>query len=171
MKNSTLFALALTLGGCVQGTLSDSLSVSEDMTFVPPSLSGFSPPICSTSTVFTTTQSTTIDVHDPLSQLKKQGTLTVAFTENALSGDLSSFKHARIYVNNDNQPQQLLSETDFTPVNGVVPLPILLDNNTLVDMLSAGVVNITVDLSTCVPTSAVDIHYTMGANLLLNVKK
>jgi hypothetical protein len=143
------------------------------MSFVAPSLGGYSPPICGTTDapVFTTTQSTTIDIHDPLTQLKKQGTLTVSFIGNNLSGDLSSFKHARIFINNDNQPEQLLSETDFTPINGVIPLPILLDNATLVDILAAGVATITVDLSTCIPASAINVQYMMSADLSLSVRK
>ena len=171
MKTLLSMLACASVCACVSGTLSDTIVVNEDMQFALPSLGGFSPPICSNATIFTTTQSTTIDIHDPLSQLKKNGTLTVVFTENQLSGDLSSFKHARVFINNDNQPQQLLSETDFTPVNGVVPLPILLDNATLVGILTTGSATITVDLSTCVPASAVDVHYTMVADLSLSVSK
>ena len=64
-----------------------------------------------------------------------------------------------------------MSETDFTPVNGVVQLPILLDNSVLVADLSSGKINLTVDLSTCVPASAVDVHYTLTADLSLAVSK
>jgi hypothetical protein len=173
MKTQILFALAITLGGCVSGTLSDTITVNKDLSFVPPVVGGFSPAICGTTNapVFTTTQNTTFDMSDAVSQLQKQGTLTVSFTENSVSGDLSAFKHARVFINNDGLPPELLSETDFTPTNGKVNLPILLDNSVVVADLSSGKINLTVDLSSCVPASAVDVHYTMTANLSLAVSK
>jgi len=173
MKTLGLFALVATLGGCVTGTLSDTVHVTEDMQFAVPVIGGFSPPICGSANapVFTTTQGTSFDMSDVVSQLQKQGTLAVDFTDNGISGDLSAFKHARIFINNDGLPPALLSETDFVPVNGHVNLPILLDHAVLVADVARGKVNVTVDLSTCIPTSAVDVHYTMNADLALTVSK
>jgi hypothetical protein len=171
MKLSLLFPLAIILSSCVQGTLSDTISVNESLSFALPSAASDIVLTCEDSTTFDTTQSTSFDVSDALSHLKDQGTLSVAFTENSITGDLTGFQHARIMINNDGQPQQLLSDTDFASVNGKVSLPILLDNNTLVDILSAGKTYLTVDLSTCVPSSAVSISYTMTANVSLDVHK
>lgn len=171
MKTLLSLLVLVSAAGCVQGSLSDSFAADEDMSFDIAAPSAFTLPACSNATTFTTTQSTSFDIHDPLSQLAKQGNLTVSFSENSISGDLSSFKHARIFINNDNQAPQLLTETDFAATNGVVNLPIVLDTNTLVGILSAGKANLTVDLSTCVPAAPVKIHYTLGGDMSLSVNK
>lgn len=169
----SLLALSvLSTTACVSGTLSDTVGASETLNFNIPEAKGIGFVACSGQTTFTTIQSTTIDISNALQELEKQGSLTVNFTDNSLAGNLSSFKHADIYIGNPSDQPQLLSQTDFVPTNGKVELPIILDHGTLFQILSAGQAQVIVSLSTCgVPTDAQSITYDLSASIDLSFSK
>ena len=76
-------------------------------------------------------------------------------------------QHANDGVSNS----AVLVDADIVPTNGKVELPIILDNATLVSMLSAGKVDTTATLTTCVSTGAVNVHYELDGNVSLSVQK
>ena len=151
--------------GCISGTASDFVGATESLSFTGATeLIGILPTTCAPNApVFSTTQSSSFDISDPLRQLQKQGSLSVSFDTNTLTGNLTDFKHASIYVFNDGDQPELLTETDFTPTNGAVNLSFKMDQGRLFQIVSAGKTNVQVQLTACATTQPISIQYALGA--------
>ena len=173
MKFIVPVLLSLLSFGCVSGTASDNVSATESMSFAGATqLAGLLPTTCQPgSPVFSTTQTTDFDISNPLQQLQKQGSLSVSFDTNTLSGNLTDFKHASIYIYNDGDTPELLTQTDFTPTNGVVNLAFTMDEGRIFQIVSAGKTNVEVELSACATSAPIDIQYTLGATVNFSFTK
>jgi hypothetical protein len=166
--NKLILAFLPLATACISANLSDTVADTESMSFPVPVVASTPHITCDLGgPVFETTQtSPPFNLSDFFTQLDKHGTLTVNFTNNSLTGDLSSFKHATLTLLDSAGNSQPLSDTDFTPVNGVVELPLLLTSAQLVATLATGPVNVVVDLQSCLPANtsgSLTVNYTLGA--------
>lgn len=168
---------------CAAVSADDTVKESQTLTFQAPSL-GVNVPTQFTCAgngpIFTTQQDTPpFDLSDFFQQLQKQGTLTVNIDQSTLTpldqdGSTSStqafqaLKHAQLTIDG-----QLLAETDFTLVNGVVNLPITMPINTLTNLLAQGPQTIHIVLQTCVPSVSgnVSANYTIQVSVNFSTTK
>jgi hypothetical protein len=171
---SILPALFLTTGCCAIGAEAE-VSAHATMHFDPPTAALNLHISCDQVPVLSTSASSSFDVSDVFQQVQKQGSLTVKFDESSLvatEGSLSPFKYAEVYAFNNGETPELLAKTGFNAdANGKVEVPIVMDGGRLVQILSAGKVNVQTMLETCIVSSPIVVDYTLGANLNLSANK
>jgi len=160
MKSLLLLSVVALATGCVSLTASDSVGDTQSLSFNVPAL-----PLTVCQTL-PATNSPSIDMSDFFKSLKKNGSLSVNFDESELSGTLTDFKHAAISLVQADGTTTLLSDTDFTAVNGVVNLPFIPTSDQLVAVLSTGPVNVQVNMTACNTTAGTQtVNYTLHADV------
>jgi hypothetical protein len=179
--------LALSVG-CISANAQSEVAAHETLHFDPPALAALPHISCDQGApVLTTTTSCTFNVSDVFNQLQKQGSLTVQFDENSLfatEGSMSAFKYAELHIVNVNDngasdggsanvgSPELLAKTNFVAApSGKINVPIVLDNGTLFQMLSAGKVSVQTTLEACATDSAITVEYTLASSVNLEVNK
>lgn len=170
---AVLLFLAVIQAACIQADVTDTISFTRTLSFPTPQIASSFVITCDQGgPVFNTSINVSLDLHDYFTQLSKQGPLTVDFNQNTLSGDLSSFRHAQMFIAGAVGQPVLLAETDFVGISGMVDVPFKMSNDVLLGLLEDGPVTLVINLATCIPSAGLlEIKYTLGASVQASIKK
>jgi hypothetical protein len=166
MKLPLFSLVALALTGCVSGTASDGLSLSQPFAFP-------AAPMDSPSTTISDTQP--FDVSSTFSSLGKFGTVNLSVLSSTLTGDdLSLVQHIKMTLATTDgvYPMATLIDTDVSATNGSTNLPIVMDNGTLTQYLSEnGGVQLTLFLTGVLPSSDPTLTWSLDADIKVSISK
>lgn len=168
MKTLSAILLLLCASSCVSATVSDTVSATETLT-LPGSPLG--------AGLGTTTYDTIVpvDVHSALSDLQKEGTISVSVLQNTLTAtvDLGFVQSVSVTIQPQDGSLPALTLSQYTSTGGgnTINLPLTLDTGTITTYLAEGGTNLHFYFTGTIPPADVPLTYTLGASVSDSVKK
>lgn len=170
------FLLPLCLVACVQATVSDSATLTNEITEpVPPVPAGISVPPTTIHKDFP------VDISDAIKQVKNVGTPALSITSNHMhsnTGDFSFFQELTITAKVSGQPDLQLVDvvlSDAQKASADIDLPVLVDGSQLLATFASGSVDLDFALTVAgqFPSglTSIDLTSTIGMDVSLSVNK
>jgi hypothetical protein len=180
MKLNKVFATLVPLFAvaCLQGTVSDNITVDKQFSYTLPVSADTSVPAYTT----TLTQSTQVDVSDVVSKLTSLGSLSFNVSSSTLTANMNMAfaNHVEIDVIEADGSKLVVADADivFSDASDTTfNLPVVADSNDLLNYLGSGPVSLSVSLtvstsSGVIPSGSIlDLEYTLGLNASESVSK